>query len=227
MPSFAVSLADYKAGDKKKRKDGVCTLKGWRLILPISLSVLGEEVAHLHTTPLGGDTGKLFALDIQRRGRKEVTNVQQWLLWLRWAAIAMEVEIHRETQKLLTASQYSFHNIHPDSREGPNLDLNMKNCYCQAHTTWTSLERHITSLRHTVLFYCSFSWPRFQEWACAVQASSPSPQRYHPHRPARHNQLCISGHLRIPAGLPCTCICSEVKLISPPEQRDSWDSFFQ
>lgn len=149
-------------------------------------------------TPLGGDTGKLFALDIQRCGRKEVTNIQQWLLWLRWAAIAMEVEIHRETQKLLTASQYSLHNIHPDSREGLNWDLDTKNCSCQAHTTLTSLKCHITSLRHTVFFYCSFSWPRFQEWACAVQVSSPSPQRY-AHWPAGHRQLWISVLLRIPA----------------------------
>lgn len=149
------------------------------------------------------------------------------VLWLRWAAIAMEVEIQREMRKLLTASQYSLYNIHPDSREGLNLDLSMKNCSCQAHTTLTSLKWHITSLRHTVLFYCSFSWPRFQEWACAVQASSPSPPRYHPHWPAGHNQLCISGLLRIPARLLCMCLCPEVKLISLSEQGHSLDSFFQ
>lgn len=116
MPSCAVSLVDYKASDNKKRTDRVCTLKDGRLILAnFSLSVLGEEVAHLHTL-LGGDTGKLFTLDIQRCGRKEVTKIQRWLLWLRWAALAMEVEIHREAPKLLTASQYSLHNINTDGR---------------------------------------------------------------------------------------------------------------
>lgn len=138
----------------------------------------------------------------------------------------MEVEIHRETQRLLTASQYSLHNIHPDSREGLNFDFNMKNCSCQAHITLTSLKWPITSLRHTVLFYCSFSWPRFPEWVCTVQASSPLPQRYL-HWPAGHKQLCISGLLRIPARLPCMCLCPEVKLISLSEQGDNLDSFFQ
>lgn len=134
--------------------------EGWEVRRSVmsnfSLSALGWHT-YIHYS--WGDTGKLLALDIQRCGRKEVTNEQQWLLWLRWAVIAMEVEI----QKLLTASQYSLHNIQADSREGLNLDLNMKNCSCQAHTTLTSLKWHITSLRHTVLFYSSCSGPRFQE----------------------------------------------------------------
>lgn len=44
-----------------------------------------------------------------------MTEVQRWLLQARWAALATEV--HREAQKLLTASQYNLHNIFPDCGE--------------------------------------------------------------------------------------------------------------
>lgn len=45
MPSCAVSLGDYKGRDSKKRRDGVCTLKGGRSggqLCLIFLSVLSD-----------------------------------------------------------------------------------------------------------------------------------------------------------------------------------------
>lgn len=57
-------------------------------------------MAHLHALLLVEIQGNELLWVLQRCGRKEVTNVQCWLLWARWAAIAMEVEVHGEAQKL-------------------------------------------------------------------------------------------------------------------------------
>lgn len=72
---LAGSPGGYEARDNRNRRDRACTVKdGKRLTLSSVLSMWSAGTPTC--APLGGDTGKLVALGIQRCGRKEMTNVQ-------------------------------------------------------------------------------------------------------------------------------------------------------